>query len=160
LRNEELVKEYAEKLKPLMPMAHKAYGAKNQKTPAHLASQEYTRLLKEFHSLDGSLLDLSQELGVAYSGVRRRVFTSDLETLGSTRPRSAGKRLPEEVEASIERVRVAKSLGTIKYHAQLADEYMNGFSLGAIAKGLGITNAAPLYYGVQRHNLRKAKYSS
>ena len=58
MRNEELVKEYAEKLKPLMPMAHKAYGAKNQKTPAHIASQEYTRLLKEFHSLDGSLLFL------------------------------------------------------------------------------------------------------
>lgn len=143
-----------------MPMAHKAYGAKDQKTPAHIASQEYTRLLKEFHSLNGSLLDLSQELGVAYSGVRRRVFTSELESLAATRVRGAAKRSPEEVEASIERVRVAKALGPIKYHAQLADEYANGFSLGAIAKGLGITNAAPLYYGVQRHSIRKAYYTS
>lgn len=143
-----------------MPMAHKAYGAKDQKTPAHIASQEYTRLLKEFHGLNGSLLDLSQELGVAYSGVRRRVFTSELESLAATRVKSGTKRSPEEVEASIERVRVAKALGPIKYHAQLADEYANGFSLGAIAKGLGITNAAPLYYGVQRHSIRKAYYAS
>lgn len=143
-----------------MPMAHKAYGAKDQKTPAHIASQEYTRLLKEFHGLNGSLLDLSQELGVAYSGVRRRVFTSELESLAATRVKSGAKRSPEEVEASIERVRVAKALGPIKYHAQLADEYANGFSLGAIAKGLGITNAAPLYYGVQRHSIRKAYYAS
>lgn len=160
MRNEELVQQYAEKLRLLMPMAHKAYGAKDQKTPAHIASQEYTRLLKEFHSLNGSLLDLSQELGVAYSGVRRRVFTSELESLAATRVRGAAKRSPEEVEASIERVRVAKALGPIKYHAQLADEYANGFSLGAIAKGLGITNAAPLYYGVQRHSIRKAYYTS
>ena len=147
-------------MKPLVSLAKKAYGPKNQSTPAHQASQEYTRLLKEFHDNGGSLLDLSQELGVAYSGLRRRVFTADLPTLHETRPAAMSKRQPEEIAAAIERVRTAKIQGTLKYHAQLAEEYANGFSLGAIAKGLGITNAGPLYYGVQRHAIRKAKYAS
>ena len=38
----ELVTQYAEKIRPLLPLAKKAYGSRTQVTPAHKASQEYT----------------------------------------------------------------------------------------------------------------------
>lgn len=145
-----LIAEYAEKVRPLIPLARRAYGAKNQKTPAHEASQEYTRLLKEYHERGGSLLLLAQETGVTYSGMRRRVFTADLPTMSETRI-GVPKRTAEETELAISRVIAAKSKSTGEYHKQLAAEYADGFSLGAIARGLGITSAGPLYYGVQKY---------
>jgi transposase-like protein len=95
-------------------------------------------------------MELATELGVAYSGIRRRVFTADVPSIKNSATRQ--KFSPEVIEAAVARVREAKAQGVARYHAQLAVEYYeNGISLGQIAKGLGISNAAPLYYGVQRH---------
>jgi hypothetical protein len=150
MKNTAITKEYAEKMRPLIPLAHKAYGSKTQNTPAHQASREYTRLVCEFVENKGSLIHLSQELGVSYSGLRRRVFTSAVPTLNNKKGRT--RLAPEVVEAAVARVKEARAAGTEKYHEQLAIEYyQTGVSLSAIAKGLGISNAGPLYYGVQRH---------
>jgi transposase-like protein len=150
----ELAKEYAEKIRPLLPLATKAYGPKNQKTAAHEASRKYTDLLVEYTNKGGSLLYLAQELDVAYSGVRRRVFTSNIPAMTNNNARK--KNDPAKIEAAVTRVKNARLKGTQKYHAQLAHEYYkNNISLSAIAKGLGIKNAAPLYYGVQRHITRE-----
>lgn len=150
MKNEDTIKEYAEKMRPLISLAQKAYGAKSQNTPAHQASQEYTRLLVEFSRKKGSLIGLARELEVSYSGLRRRIFMSEVPSVNN---KGARKKLtPEEADAAVERVRQARELGTHKYHEQLAVEYQqNGVSLSIIAKGLGISNAGPLYYGVQRH---------
>lgn len=149
----ELTHEYAEKIRPLLDLAKKAYGPKNQGTEAHRSSREYTELLLEYKSKGGSMIALAKELDVAYSGIRRRVFTADLPPISEAR-QSKKRASAEEIDAAITRVRDAKSAGTHQYHAQLAEEYTNGYSLATIAKGLGITNAAPLYYGVQRHLIR------
>lgn len=150
MKNEALTTEYADQIRPLLELARRAYGSRTQSTPAHEASRQYTALLVEYNEKGGSLLDIANMLGVAYSGIRRRVFTSKTPALGEPQVRS--KATAEEVSAAIERVREAKSKGPREYHKQLATEYhQNGISLGAIAKGLGISNAAPLYYGVQRH---------
>jgi hypothetical protein len=142
--------EYAQKIRPLVSTAQKAYGAKTQNTPAHRASREYTQLLVEFVDKGGSLMELATELGVAYSGIRRRVFTANVPTV--TNGTARVKHDPETIEAAVARVLDAKSRGTDAYHKQLTVEYYeNNISLGQIAKGLGISNAAPLYYGVQRH---------
>ncbi len=77
--NAELVQEYKEKIEPILPLAKKAYGSREQQTPAHNASREYTRLLIEFHKRGGSLPKLAKELKVAYAGVRRRVVMDDEE---------------------------------------------------------------------------------
>jgi transposase len=154
LNSEDLVEVYVEKIKPLLPLATKAYGSKKQNTPAHIASREYTRLLKEFADQEGNLILLAKKLGVTYSGVRRRVFTADVPpvTNGSARR----KVTEQELSEAIERVKSAKAFSTRAYHEQLSKEYYdNGISLGAIAKGLGIKNASPLYYAVQRHSLRQ-----
>lgn len=153
MKNVAITQEYAEKMRPLIPLAQKAYGAKSQNTPAHQASREYTRLLVEFVEKKGSLIHLSQALEVSYSGLRRRVFTSSVPTMSNKNARA--KLAPEIIDAAVARVRDARQAGTEKYHEQLAIEYyQNGISLSVIAKGLGISNAGPLYYGVQRHAQR------
>jgi hypothetical protein len=59
---------------------------------------------------------------------------------------------PNVAEEAVARVQEARKISTEKYHEQLSIEYYkNGISLSVIAKGLGISNAGPLYYGVQRH---------
>jgi hypothetical protein len=148
-----LVTEYAEKIKPILPLARKAYGSREQVTPAHAASREYTALLCEFVKNDGSLAKLAAEIGVTYSSVRRRVAMAELPATNAADVKKHTS--PELVEAAVARVRNAKEHGVKSYHAQLATEYYeNNVSLGAIAKGLGIKNAFPLYYGVNRHVLR------
>jgi hypothetical protein len=156
MKNETLTQEYADQIRPLLDLARRAYGSRTQSTPAHEASRRYTELLIEYHEKNGSLLDLAATLGVAYSGIRRRIFTSKTPSLEEAAPKR--KATAEELDAALERVRTAKAQGPRQYHAQLSAEYhQNGISLGAIAKGLGIANAAPLYYGVQRHMQRVAE---
>jgi hypothetical protein len=147
-----LVTEYAEKIKPILPLAKRAFGSRSQTTPAHIASSEYTRLLVEFAGKDGSLLALANEIGVAYSGLRRRVVTADV----SARPPRSRKTVfsSEPIESIIEKIKTAKTIGSREYHAELHSAHSRGFSLSAIARGLGISNTYPLYYGVQRHELR------
>lgn len=150
MKNTAITQQYAEKIRPLMPLAHKAYGSKTQNTPAHQASREYTRLLVEFVENKGSLIHLSTELEVSYSGLRRRVMTASLPAMNNKHART--KLDPNVAEEAIARVQEARKVSTEKYHEQLSIEYYkNGISLSVIAKGLGISNAGPLYYGVQRH---------
>lgn len=144
---EELLGEYAEIIRPLLPLAKKAYGARTHETPAHVASREYTRLLIEFHGKGGSLLALSKELGVAYAGLRRRVVTADAPVAPN---RGHSRATPEQTAEAVTRVREAKSKGVTEYHRQLLKEYESGVSLGKLADALGLSGANPLYYGVHR----------
>ena len=145
-----LVEEYAELIRPHLELAKRAYGSRTQTTPAHVASREYTRLLVEFHGKGGSLIDLSKKLEVAYSGVRRRVFTADVPSVKSAR-KQRSKIDQQTIESAVDRVTFARSLSTADYHRQLHEEFMNGIPMNLLARSLGISNAAPLYYGVQRH---------
>jgi transposase-like protein len=158
MTKDEMKEQYLEKIRPIIGQAKRAYGAKSSKSPAHDASREYTRLLKEYRDGGGDLVELAGELGVAYSGIRRRVTMANTPAI--TNGRTKSKSTPEEVEAAVKRVAVAKCKGSRVYHAQLATEYFdNGVSLAAIAKGLGISNSFPLYYGVQRHVNREVGMS-
>ena len=71
--------EYVEIIKPLLPLAKRAYGSRNQETPAHEASRRYTELLVEYHEKGGSLPKLAKALDVAYSGLSRRVSMSTID---------------------------------------------------------------------------------
>ena len=63
-----------------------------------------------------------------------------------------------ELPNAIQRIKTAKENGgSVFYHNQLTKEYINGFSLQDLAKGLGLNSAAPLYYGVQRSLNRASK---
>jgi hypothetical protein len=154
-----VLQEYAERIRPLLPLARRAYGPRDQQTPAHEASREYTRLLVEFRQKDGSLIDLAKELEVAYSGLRRRVFTADVPTMRSTR-RTRGTISVDDISAAADRVRRARTFGSEEYHKQLYEEFMSGMPMNTLAKKLGISNAGPLYYGVQRHHKRLSEIES
>lgn len=143
----ELVEKYAELIQPLLEDAKKAYGSRSQSSPAHQASREYTRLLIEFRGMGGSLPLLAKRLNVAYAGVRRRVVMNGIN-VSNIKPSQRIK--GEAVKQAAARVRAAKERGTDNYHDQLAEEYKSGISLSNLSKELGLSSAAPLYYGVQR----------
>jgi len=151
--NTNLVEEYRVQIEPLLPLAKKAYGSRTQDTPAHQASREYTRLLTEFYNRGGSLPALSGALSVAYAGVRRRVVMQDV-TVSKIKPRIKPK--TEGIEDSIIRIKTAKPGTVDEYHDAIAAEYEAGVSLAAIARGMGLSSAAPLYYGVQRSLQRRS----
>lgn len=146
--SEELVDKYKPLLEPLLPLAIKAVGSRDQNTPTHKASREYTRLLVEFYYLGGSLPKLAKALGVSYASLKRRIAMSDTSIAEIKPKRKANKKgLPD----AIERVKAARASGdSDTYHKQLAEEYKNGFSFKDLAKGLGIGSTASLYYGAQR----------
>lgn len=148
----ELISEYRAKIEPILPMAKKAYGPRDQESPQHEASREYTRLLTEFHSKGGSLPQLAKELNVAYAGVRRRVVMQNV-SVSKVKPRTRVK--GEELTNAITRVKEAKSKSVDEYHDQLAAEYEAGVSLATLARAMGLSSAAPLYYGVQRSIQRR-----
>ena len=150
---DDLVEKYADLIAPHLDLAKRAYGAKTQTTPAHNASREYTRLLVEFNENGGSLIKLAKRIGVSYSGVRRRVFTSTVPSVKSTR-RQRSTINQSTIEEAVARVTSAKSRGIEAYHHQLHDEYYSGIPMNVLAKALGISNAAPLYYAIQRHYKR------
>lgn len=152
--NQEMVSEYAEAIRPLLPLAKKAYGPKNQDTPAHKASKQYTDLLTDFYLKGGSLPALAKELGVAYAGVRRRVIMQNV-SVSTVKPKKKPK--TEGIEDSIARIKEAKSGTADEYHSAIAAEYEAGVSLAAVARGMGLSSAAPLYYGVQRTLQRRAE---
>lgn len=141
-------------IEPILPLAKKAYGSREQTTPAHDASREYTRLLTEFHTKGGSLPQLAKELDVAYAGIRRRVVMKDV-SVSTVKPRTRAK--TEELSEAVSRVKTSKALSVDEYHDQLAKEYESGVSLAALARSLGLSSAAPLYYGVQRSLQRRAE---
>lgn len=149
----DLVLEYAEKIRPILPLAKKAYGARTQSSPEHQASRQYTELLLEFQSKGGSLPQLATTLNVAYPGIRRRVVMNGV-SVSSIKPKTRATR-QENLDAA-QRVKQAKEIGVDQYHDQLASEYRNGVSLSVLARELGLSSAAPLYYGVQSSLKRHA----
>lgn len=151
MKKDELTERYAKKIEPILPLAKKAYGLRGQATPAHKASAEYTRLLSEYYSKGGSLVALADTLGVAYSGMRRRVFTSLVQPT-ERKPRS--KATEESISKVMTRIKKAQETSTESYHKEIHSAYNSGFSLAVIAKELSLSSSAPLYYAVSRHERR------
>lgn len=148
-----LTEEYATKLLPYHELARKAYGKRTLGSAAHEASREYTKILVEFCEKGGSLKKLGQEIGASYPSLRRRVLMSTVfveEVKPPIRVKNA------DVSSALSRVLGAKNIGVEAYHDQLAYEYSSGISLSRLAKELGLSSAAPLYYGVQRSIQRKS----
>lgn len=153
MKKDELTEKYAAKIEPILDLAKKAYGLRGQPTPAHKASAKYTELLKEYYAKGGSLVALSERLGVNYSGMRRRIFTSNVPPV-TRKPRSQSNETT--LNKTLERVLKARDTSTESYHRELYKAYHAGVSLAAIAKGLDLSSSGPLYYAVQREEMRKA----
>jgi hypothetical protein len=144
---DELTVQYANKIKPILPLAKKAYGSRTQNTPQHKASRQYTSLLLEYYEKGGSLPQLADELKVAYAGLRRRIVMKDI-TVESVKPKRV-KYTEKEITASAKRVEKARD--------KSVEEYVRGVPLSNLAKEIGLSSAAPLYYGVQRSLQRRKR---
>jgi hypothetical protein len=153
--SQQLVEEYAARIQPILSLAQKAYGARSRPGAEHDASRAYTALLAEFQERGGSLPLLAKKLKVAYAGIRRRVAMKDINP-SSFKPRTT-KKSKEEISESAIRVLLAKSVDTDVYHDQLAKEYRSGVAFSVLARELGLSSAAPLYYGVQRSIQRNTR---
>jgi hypothetical protein len=148
----ELLEEYVEKVTPYVSLAKKAYGGRNRSSDAHRASREYTRLLVEYYKKGGSLIELGKRINSSYPGLRRRVAMNDVSVAEAKPPIKIKN---NDIDSAVERVMAAKKISIENYHDQLSFEYSTGVSLFGLAKKMGLSSAAPLYYGVQRSLLRK-----
>lgn len=155
--NSDLVEDYARRIEPHLEMAKKAYGARKTDSPEHTASREYTKLLVEYYEKGGSLLQLGRRIKVSYPGIRRRVLTSTVD-VSNIRPQKRTPSISQDIEGAANRVLTAKSTDVDAYHLQLKKEYESGISLALLAKRIGLSSAAPLYYGVQR-SMQKSVYT-
>jgi hypothetical protein len=155
ISSSELVEQYAKEIEPLLPLAQKAYGSRERPGPEHDASRKYTALLSEFQEMGGSLPLMAKRLNVAYAGIRRRVAMRHISA-SSFKPKFTKKNV-EEVDKALERVLKAKKEGTDSYHDQLATEYFSGMAFSVLARRMGLSSAAPLYYGVQRSIQRNTR---
>jgi hypothetical protein len=149
----DLVVEYTDRIKPILPLAKKAYGSRNQLSPEHQASRKYTQLLVEFQNKGGSLPKLADSLNVAYPGIRRRIVMQNVDVSSI---KSKTRATHQQNSEAVERVKKAKEIGIDQYHDQLAEEYKIGVSMSFLARELGLSSAAPLYYGVQSSMKRNA----
>lgn len=149
-----LVAEYAAKIVPLLPLAKRAFGSRDTKSPQHDASREYTRLLVEFYEKEGSLLDLAKVTGATYAGMRRRITTADLPV----EPKVQKQKFTEAQHQSALRILLdAKHGPSVEaYHETLRRYHEAGYSMSILADYMGLSSANPLYYGVNRAKLRKA----
>lgn len=149
-----LVKQYADLIRPHLELAKKAYGDRNTQSPQHDASREYTRLLKEFYEQGGSLLALGEELGVQYSGLRRRITAQAPDP--DKAPRKRVKVSEEELNAAAADLLALKGGDSEVYHDRIKHYYDANVSLSKLAEKMGLASAYTLYYGKDRAESRAA----
>lgn len=157
VNNDELVDTYAALIEPLLPLAKRAYGSRDTVSPEHYASRRYTKLLTEFVKDGGSLGDLSKRLGVAYSGMRRRVQTAELPKTTPTPPRHHYTTI--EYTNMVHTILEAKRQGTERYHEAIKDAYDRGYSIARVAREMGLSSANPLYYAINKLKLTDVQES-
>ena len=135
-----LTEVYAEKIRPLLPDAQRAYGSAAATSAPRLASNEYNELLLEYKEQGGNISWLARELGVSDATLRRRLRVARsgvvLGTSGLTRKR--GSRDPEAVEQAAQRIDEARG-DTEAYRAAVRAVYDDNVSLYAVADKLGMS---------------------
>lgn len=141
--NTELVTEYAERLRPLLPEASKAYGARKPDSVPRRASDEVNKLILEYvEKHNGNMTHLARALEghISLPGLRRRLRSarggSLTKDIGYSRKR--GSKDPEKVSAAAHKIRQARNVSPAAYAEAVRQAYRDNISLSAIAKELGI----------------------
>jgi hypothetical protein len=139
--NQELVRKYADQLRPLLPLAGKAYGTQRPSSPARLASDQVNEIILDYVSKGGNMTHLANELGpeaISLPGLRRRLRSARGGTLGKPN-RKRGSKDPEQVEAAARLISQAKGTGiSAEYANAVRQVYAQGISLSAVAEKMGI----------------------
>lgn len=144
--NTTLVEEYAEQLRPLLPLAAKAYGTQGPNSPSRQASDKVNKLLLEYvDQKGGNVTHLADTLGkdvISLPGLRRRLRAARngghmLGSLSTSRKR--GSRDPERVAAAAKKIENAKHISSTSYGQAVREVYSSGVSLSAVAKEMGVS---------------------
>lgn len=143
--NTTLVEEYADQLRPLLPVARTAYGTQGPESKARLASQRVNALLVEYvDEHGGNVTHLANQLGtdmISLAGLRRRLRSARSgHSLGATpTSKKRGSKDPAKVIAAAKRIGAAREESTEAYGAAVRDVYAEEVSLAAVADELGIS---------------------
>lgn len=140
----------AEKIRPLLPQAKRAYGSQPAGSPSRLASDQINVYLLNYVKHRGNVPALARELegDISLSGLRRRIRIAralDQALLEGENPpvgrvkRARGSKDPEEVHKAVKIVQEGREQGGRAYGEAVRQVYEDGISLTAVAKELGIT---------------------
>lgn len=142
--------EYADKIRPLLANAKRAYGSQAAGSPAREASEAVNAYLLMYVEANGQIPDLARQLegDISLSGLRRRIRiargidASSMEgkeqVVGRT-PRPRGKKDPELVTEAVNKIQAARKVGGRAYGDAVRAAYDDGISLKAIADEIGIS---------------------
>jgi hypothetical protein len=141
--NTELVHEYAERLRPLLPLASKAYGTQRPDSAPRRASDEVNKIILEYaDQRGGNMTHLATELegSISLPGLRRRLRSARGGSLSAeySFARKRGTKDPEKVEAAAKKIDEARNVNSLAYAQAVREVYAAGISLSAVARALGI----------------------
>lgn len=146
--DDELVASYVNQIKPLLPLASRAYGTQHAGTPARDASDQVNELILRFATDEGgNITHLGKALapyGLGYPGVRRRLRTAKGGRKLGVHPvthtgRLRGSRDQARVGEAARRVKEAREAGQQEYKDAVTEAYQSGVSLAAIAHEVDVS---------------------
>lgn len=138
--NQELVHTYADRLRPILPLAGKAYGTQPPNSPARLASDQVNEIILEYVDKSGNMTHLANALQgeISLPGLRRRLRSARGGTLGKPN-RKRGSKDPELVERAAKDISEARVVSSARYADAVRRVYADGVSLSAVAEKLGMS---------------------
>lgn len=140
--NQPLVSKYAEELRPLLPVAARAYGTQAPDSEPRLASLQVNELLAEYaDEHGGNLTHLANALegSISLPGLRRRLRAARSGNKLAVIPRDGrGTTDPEEVARWAKTIGEARQVSPREYGKAVREAYAAGVSLSAIAKQLDV----------------------
>jgi hypothetical protein len=139
---------YAEKIRPLLPEARRAFGSQPPGSPARLASDEVNKLVLTYSKSGAKMPALAEALDgdISLSGLRRRVRLARAgerveargDQLGRVK-RPRGSTDPETVKVHADKIAKARKVGGKTYGDAVREAYDQGVALQPIADTLGIS---------------------
>lgn len=141
--NTELVDEYADELREVLPLARRAVGMQRPDSPARLASDKANELILEYvDERKGNVTHLANALEgeISLPGLRRRLRAARGKSLGSfSTSNKRGSTDPARVRAATAKIREARDHSPDAYRDAVREVYADNVSLTAVAEELGIT---------------------
>jgi hypothetical protein len=142
--NMNLVEEYAEQMRPLLPQARRAYGTQGPASSARQASDKVNVLLLEYVNKGGNVTHLANELEgvISLAGLRRRLRSARngrglLGSVSSSRKR--GSKDPARVDAAAKLIEEARHTSPAEYGKAVRSVYAENISLSAVADEMGVS---------------------
>lgn len=143
-----LASDIAEKIKPLVPTARRAYGFEGTGSDKRESSDQINKLIYEFYEHGGRMPDLAKELDgyMSLSAIRRRIRIARAQqnsdgnvSWSNSGPGQRGNRDPEAIAQAAVKITDARQIGGRTYGDAVRQAYDEGLSLKAIADKIGIS---------------------